>query len=81
MNNKQHWLSKPSNIRKLWLILYISLILSVVAELFIEHKPHFDLDGSFAFSAWFGFISCLLMVIAAKLLGFIIKRKETYYDE
>lgn len=81
MNSKQPWLTKPKTIRQLWWLLYISLAITVAAELFIEHKPHFELDSNFAFSAWFGFGCCVLMVIGAKVLGFFIKRKDTYYDE
>jgi hypothetical protein len=51
-----------------------------VAGLFMDIHAVFRLDGSFAFSAWYGFLSCIGMVIFAKLLGRLLQRKDTYYD-
>ncbi|VAW74347.1 hypothetical protein MNBD_GAMMA12-132 [hydrothermal vent metagenome] len=80
----KHWLIRKTTIRKLWIGLYISLGISLLLELLIDsHKRfgEFGIDTSFGFSAWFGFIGCLLMVIFAKLLGFLIKRPDNYYDD
>ena len=81
MSDNTHWLRQARTIKKLWVISYCVLIVSVALELFIDHKPHFGIDGSFAFSAWFGFLSCLIMVLVAKFLGFILKRPDDYYRD
>ena len=80
-NERKHWLLRPATIKKCWLLLYLVLALSVAAELFFPNKGYFGIDGSFAFSAWFGFTACLLMVVFAKLLGYLIKRSDDYYDD
>ena len=79
-NTKQdHWLARPTTIRKLWWVFSTVLALTVVAQLFIYVKGYFVADGWFGFGAAFGFLSCLAMVLFAKGLGFILKRDEDYY--
>ena len=74
------WLVRPENIRKLWIWGCAVLALTVLADLVIEHHPHFGLDGTFGFGAWFGFVSCVVLVVGSKLLGVFLKRSDRYYD-
>jgi hypothetical protein len=82
MNDEKtlHWLVRPSTIRKLWIGFSIILALTIVAQIFIYVKGYFGVDAWFGFGAVYGFGSCLAMVIIAKLLGFVLKRPEDYYD-
>ncbi|MDX2458418.1 MAG: hypothetical protein QNL87_13015 [Gammaproteobacteria bacterium] len=77
---KQHWLVRPASIRLLWIIFLLVLALTVLASLFTEVHARFRIDGSFAFNAWYGFLSCIGMVLVAKLLGHLLHRKDNYYD-
>lgn len=74
-----HWLVRPATIRKLWWGLGIVLALTVAAQAVISIKGYFTVDGWFGFGAVFGFLACLLMVLGAKALGFLIKRDQDYY--
>ena len=76
-----HWLVRPSTIRKLWIGSIIGLVLLVATDLWIHHHAYFGLDGTFGFYAWFGFLSCVAMVVGSKVLGVMIKRPDTYYDD
>lgn len=76
-----HWLTRPATIRWLWIIFVAILAATVVAEFFIPIKGKFSLDSNFGFGAWFGFGACVAMVLAAKVLGWLLKRPEDYYDE
>ena len=76
-----HWLARPENIRKLWIVFIVILALTVMADFFVHHHPHFGIDGTFGFGAWFGFISCVVLVVFSKALGSILKRPDTYYDD
>ena len=78
---QQHWLVKPATIRKLWWLLGIVLAITVIAQAVIHIHAYFDIDGRFGFYALFGFLSCALMVLFAKLLGLIVKRHEHYYED
>lgn len=78
---KQHWLYRPGTPRKLWIAGIVILLLTIVAEPFITLHPHFSIESLFSFYALFGFVSCVVMVVFAKLLGFLVKRKDDYYDD
>ena len=82
MNEKnKHWLLRKANIRKLWIGFIAILFVTVVAGLFVHQHESFGIEDSFAFFAWYGFITCVGMVIFAKILGFFLKRPENYYDD
>ncbi len=76
-----HWLVRPETIRKIWIGGIIVLAITVAAEWLTGTAGHFHgVDEWFAFPAVFGFLVCVAMVFAAKVLGFILKRKDDYYD-
>ena len=77
---KKHWLYRRESIRKLWIGGSIILGLCVLAQLVIPLKPHFGVDGVFGFFAVFGLLSCVAMVLFARLLGIFLKRPDDYYD-
>jgi sterol desaturase/sphingolipid hydroxylase (fatty acid hydroxylase superfamily) len=83
MNESQqqdHWLARPTTIRLLWRIFIAVLAVLVLAQTVIQVKGYFGVDGWFGFGAVFGFLSCLAMVVFAKLLGYVLKRPEDYYE-
>lgn len=75
-----HWLVRAGTIRLFWILSVIVLACLVGLDLVIMHHPHFGLDGTFGFGAWFGFGACVVLVLFAKLLGILFKRPDTYYD-
>jgi hypothetical protein len=78
--NNDHWLTRPATIRLLWVVFILVLIVLVALDLVVAHHPHFGIDGTFGFGAWFGFLSCVALVGFAKALGALLKRPDTYYD-
>jgi hypothetical protein len=80
MNGRQpHWLVRPATIRLLWLAFAAILGLSVLAGFFVRQHDHFGIESSFGFYAWYGFVTCVAMVVLAKLLGVLLKRPDDYY--
>lgn len=84
--NQKHWLYREENRRTLWLGMIAVLAISVLPELFMHHHANFeeqgiDLDTRSGFFPWYGFATCAVMVLVAKLLGYVLKRKDDYYDE
>ncbi len=75
-----HWLTRPATIRRLWSTSIAALAGLVVLDLLIDHHPHFGIDGTFGFAAWYGFLSCVVLVGLAKAIGVLLKRPDTYYD-
>ena len=75
-------LEDPKTIRRLWVVFLAVLVALVIADFFVQHHPHFGFDDTPAFGAWYGFLSCIVMVIGSKkLIGLFLQRKDTYYDD
>jgi hypothetical protein len=79
--SEQPGLTRPTTIRKLWILFGALLTLSVIAQFFIPLEGHFGLDGLFGFNAGFGFLACAALILIAKAIGALLKRPDTYYDE
>lgn len=62
-----------------WAILGGLLSLTLIFNLIVHIHGYFGFDGVIGFYAVFGFISCLAMVVVAKILGFFLKKPEDYY--
>lgn len=78
---KDHWLARPATIRRLAWGSGVVLALTVLAQVVIDVKGYFEIDDWFGFGALYGFLSCLVMVLVAKGLGVVLKRRENYYDQ
>ena len=74
------WLYRAESRRWLGLAAAVVLLASLLAQLLIPVEAHFALDGGYGFYAAFGLIACAVMVFAARLLGLLVKRPETYYQ-
>ena len=76
-----HWLVRPSSIRLLWRVFIAVLALTVLAEFFVAHDPHFRVEEVAGFGAWYGFLACAGMIVFAKGLALFLKRPDTYYED
>lgn len=76
----KHWLYREENLHKIWKAGLIILALTVLGELLVHLHAYFSIAEFFGFNAIFGFFSCVAMVVFAKVLGKLVKRKEDYYD-
>lgn len=79
MSSRNHWLDEPRNVKRLWRAFLALLVLTVLAELVVTLHPHFEIEALPAFHAAYGFIACAAMIVAAKILGVLLKRPNTYY--
>ena len=60
---------------------YSSLLLLLVIDLFIYKHSHFPWEEWPEFFAAYGFVACVVLVVAAKyILRPLVKRREDYYD-
>ncbi len=74
------WLERPRTIRLLWIVFIVALALTVLAELAVDRHSYFGVDGTFGFNAWYGLVTCAAMIVVAKVLGVLLKRRDTYYE-
>ena len=64
-----------------WLLFVCVLLLSLVAESFMHPHSKFGIEGTKFFNTWFGFFSCLVIILFSKFIGMFLKRKADYYKE
>ncbi len=76
-----HWLVRKSTIRKLWWGGGVVLAALAVGDVGVHGHAAFAIDGTFAFYAWYGLGSCVAMVLFAKVLGWVLKRPDSYYED
>lgn len=76
-----NWFDHPQNLRKLRIGFYVVLVLLVLPDFFLHKHTYFSAVEAWpGFFALFGFISCVVIILVSKLLGYLLKRKEDYYD-
>lgn len=79
-DSEDHWLVRPRTTKWLRIALIVILAVTVLADFFVEHHGKFGVDGTIGFYAWYGFLSCVCLVVLARALGAILKRPADYYD-
>ena len=77
---KAYWLDRPENVARLYRGLWIFGALLVLADLAVHRHAEVAFDGWFGFYGAYGFVACVVLVLAAKLLRRGVKRSEDYYD-
>lgn len=55
-------------------------VILVVIDFFIDRKTHAPGEGFPAFYAIYGFVGCVFLVLAAKLMRKVVMRDSDYWD-
>ena len=80
----RRWLDSASHVDHVCYAVYGVCALLLFADLLYERHPHFAFESWFgswlSFSGIYGFVSCVGLVLVAKLLRRVIRRDEDYYD-
>ena len=78
---KTYLFDKPKNVKRVFIFFYSMLVVLLIAEFFVHKHPHFPWEEWWGFYAVYGFVACVLLVLAAKyILRPLVKRPEDYYD-
>jgi hypothetical protein len=77
---KTYWLDKPGSVTRIVYGLYALCALLLAIDAFVPKHGPFAVEYIFGFYALFGFIACVGLVLAARVLRLIIMRPEDYYD-
>lgn len=77
---EDHWLARPQTIRILWISFVVILASTVIADFFVHHDARFGIEGTFGFYAWYGFLSCVVLIFISRALGVFLRRPDDYYD-
>jgi hypothetical protein len=65
----------------MWKIFIAVLAATVAAQLFIDSHPHFAVERLFAWNALYGLLACAALILVARSLGLLLKRRDDYYDD
>lgn len=80
-NSGRDWLDDPKHVTLLWHVLIAGGAAFLAIGLLLDAQPHFAIERWFGFYGWFGFLSCVLLVLAAKQLRRWLRRDEDYYRD
>ena len=80
-DDRKYWLDDRQNITKVVWGLVILCGVLFVADAFYDKHPHFIAETYFGFFGIFGFVVCVGLVLAAKVMRILLKRGEDYYDD
>lgn len=75
----EHWLARPATHKLLWRGFIAILALTVAADFSVTGEPHFGIETSLAFNAWYGFFACAVLIVFAKGVAAFLKRRDDYY--
>lgn len=77
----RHWLVRRRTIHGLCIVSGVALAITVLFDLVVDKHEVFGVEDIFGFAAWYGFLVCVAMILAAKGLGLFLKRPDRYYDD
>lgn len=86
MNVLEKWLEEPARFRAVKLAFYISLAAAAATEIVVVRVLHlghgyFPFENLPAFGSIYGFLSCMLIIVASKFIGRCgLMKDERYYD-
>lgn len=76
----ERWLDRPGSVdRIIWMLILLSAA-SVAADFGYDKHGHWGFQEWFGFDAAYGFVACVGLVLAAKVLRKLVMRSEDYYE-
>ncbi len=75
-----HWIERPENVRKIVIALYAVCAFLLAIDIWVHKHGPFKIEHLWGFYGIYGFIGCVFLVLAAKVLRVFLMRGEDYYD-
>ena len=79
--NRRHLFDDPRNVRRVVRGLVIACLLLLGLDLVLHRHVEHPWEGMFGFYALYGFVACVLLVLLAKELRKLLRRREDYYEK
>ncbi len=80
MKERPRFLDRPATQRRIRRVFYALCAVLVALEAVVHRHAEHPWEASFAFHALYGFVACVLLVLAAKQMRRILMRREDYYE-
>ena len=82
---KQHLFDNPRNVKRLIRIFFAVCVVILALDFVVHRHPSFEegafvVEDAFGFYAAYGFVACVLLVLAAKQMRRLLMKPEDYYD-
>lgn len=77
---KTHLFDNPRNVSWLLRGFYVICILLFILDFILHRHVSHSWEGLTGFYAVFGFVACVTLVLVARQMRRILRRKEEYYD-
>ena len=71
---------RPENVKRLLTTFYISLVVLLIVDFFMDKHGDFPWENIPDFFAVYGFVSCVGLIFIARILRLVIKRDENHYE-
>ncbi|MCK4738706.1 MAG: hypothetical protein KAT46_02040 [Deltaproteobacteria bacterium] len=73
----------PKKTKVIRMVLYVLMVVFIIWDVLMErHHMIFPWDYVPGFSALYGFVSCVLIIVISKIIGKLwLQKKEGYYDK
>lgn len=79
--SKNYLFDNPRNVKILLAFLFGGCLVLIIINFLVHKHGHFSWEEWSGFYAAYGFVACVILVLAAKfILRKIVKRSEDYYD-
>ncbi len=75
-----HWPDRPANVKRIVHVLCMLCAAFALLDLVLLRHSVLFFEAWPGFYAWFGFAACVGLVLAAKLMRWLLMRPEDYYD-
>jgi hypothetical protein len=79
-DEKQYWLDRPANVRRIYLGLWLFALAWLIPDFFLHKHEDVDFAAWLGFYAAYGFFACVALVLTAKALRRVLMRPEDYYE-
>jgi hypothetical protein len=76
-----HVFDNPENVKKAIYVLFAICGFTFALDFFVSRHVDHPWEALFGFYAVYGFVACVILVLAAKEMRKILMRKEDYYDD
>jgi len=74
------FLDKKKNVNRIVYSIYAICLGLYLVDFLYKKKTYFDIENATGFYALFAFVSCVALVVCAKMLRVVLKRDQDYYS-